>query len=61
MINTVSEQICLFLFEIKPIVHCPVFLGTLHYYHISYINAKYIQAVVIFDDFDHYYDLNIAL
>ena len=47
MINTVSEQICLFLFEIKPIVHFPVLLCIIHFYHTSYIKAKYIQAVVI--------------
>lgn len=47
MINTVSEQMCLFLFEIKPIVHCSVLLCIIHFYHISYIKAKYIQAVVI--------------
>lgn len=47
MINTVSEQICLFLFEIKPIVHCPVLLCIIHFYHTSYIKDKYIQAVVI--------------
>ena len=42
----------MFVQKIKPIVHCPVLLGILHYYHISYIKAKYIQAVVIFNDFD---------
>ena len=53
MIKAVSEQICLFLFEIKPIVHCPLLLCILHYYHISYIKSNIYTSSRNFDDFDH--------